>query len=196
MSDTRVKGMEEQMRGTMVCAALLASALVAAGCAGTDATAPSAVKANAVLDRGVSNGAEQRVTGSAFIILPWANNAPEQYSVSAIRHADGTVSGELEEFSAQDGGQRVHATIACFTVVGNTARLAAKVDRSTVPFGPVGTYVIWTLVDNGQGKSAPPDLTTDLFFGGDERIALFHCNAGVKLDPFFPSLRGNLQVDG
>jgi hypothetical protein len=140
----------------------------------------------------VSGG--QRVTGSATVILPDHGNALEHYSVSAIRHADGSVTGEFEEYSEQDGGQRIHASIVCFNVIGNSARLAARIDQTNVPFGPVGSYVVWSVVDNGEGARSLPDQTTDIFFGGTAAQADFQCATGFNLAPYFSSIRGNLQV--
>ena len=139
--------------------------------------------------------AGNRVTGSATILLPNFDNALERYSVSAIRHDDGSVSGDFEEFSAQEGGQRIHANVVCFNVTGNSARLAAQIDQTNVSFGPVGSYVVWSVIDNGEGAKSPPDQTTDIFFGGNAAQAQFHCDVGFNLAPFFESLRGNLQVD-
>jgi hypothetical protein len=104
------------------------------------------------------------------------------------------VSGEFEEYSAQQGGQRIHAQIVCFTVTGNSARLAARIDQTNVPFGPVGSYVVWSVIDNGQGTRSAPDQTTDVFFGGTAAQAEFHCRTGYNLAPYFSSFRGNLQV--
>jgi hypothetical protein len=142
----------------------------------------------------VAKGDGQHVTGSATIILPAFENASERYSLSAIRHNDGSVTGEFEEFSEQDGGQRIHAHVVCFTVTGNSARLAAQIDQTNVSFGPVGSYVVWSVVDNGEGAKATPDQTTDVFFGGTAAQADFHCLTGFPLAPYFSSLRGNLQV--
>ena len=137
---------------------------------------------------------EQHVTGSAAIILTLHQNALEHYSLSAIQHKDGSVSGEFEEYSGQDGGQRIHAKIACVGITGNTARLAAQIDETNVPFGPIGSYVVWTVVDNGEGAKSAPDESTDVFFNGTEAQAQFHCRVGFNLAPFFPSIRGNIQV--
>ena len=141
----------------------------------------------------VSSSAGAQVTGDIAILLPGFDNALEQYSVSAIRHRDGSVSGELEEKSEQQGGQHIHARLVCVTVTGNSARLAARLEKSNVPFGPVGSYVVWSVIDNGNGK-AHPDQTTDIFFGATEANAEFHCATGFNLAPYFNSVRGNLEV--
>jgi len=177
--------------------AMTLGALGVIGC-GTDsgtATSPRAAVASSSFSMAKgSDGAGDHVTGSATIILPAFGNALERYSLSAIRHNDGSVSGEFEEFSGQDGGQRIHAHVACFTVTGNGARLAAQIDQTNVSFGPVGSYVVWSVIDNGEGAKAAPDQTTDIFFGGTLAQAEFHCRTGFPLTPYFSSLRGNLQV--
>lgn len=184
------------MRGS-VCGMLAMAGVVMAGTGcGSDVTAPRSAIAppSASFAKGGGDDSGDRVTGSAAIVLPGFANSLEHYSVSAIRHRDGSVSGELEEFSEQDGGQRIHGSVVCFTVAGNTARLAARLDRSDVPFGPVGSYVIWSVVDDGTGKAAEPDLSTDIYFGADERVARFHCDTGAPLAPYYPSVRGELHV--
>ena len=142
-----------------------------------------------------ATGAEHHVTGNATVILPLHGDALEHYALSAIQHSDGRVSGEFEEYSQQDGGQRIHAQVYCFTVTGNTARLAARIDETNVSFGPVGSFVVWSVIDNGQGAKAAPDQTTDIFFGGTQAQADFQCRTGFNLAPYFSSLRGNLHID-
>ena|SRR5689334_2780422 len=171
--------------------ALGASVLIACG-TNSEPTSPRLTPSQPSFS--VSGTAGEQVTGSATIILPAFDNALERYSLNAIRHNDGSVTGEFEEFSAQEGGQRIHAHVVCFTVTGNSARLAAQIDQTNVYFGPVGSYVVWSLIDNGEGAKAAPDQTTDIFFGGTAAQADFHCRTGFPLAPYFSSLRGNLQV--
>jgi hypothetical protein len=153
-------------------------------------------RVDAAFDRvAAASGTQQQVTGFANILLPFFQNAEEKYSNSAIRHADGTVSGQFELKSAQDGGLRIHGDVVCFTIIGNMARLAGQIDQSSTPSIPEGTYVIWTVVDNGEGQNDPPDLTSDFigpFTGAG--AAAFHCSTGINVGPFYPVQSGNLQV--
>ena len=179
------------MHGVWKGAMLLGAAGSLACGANSDTTSPRFTIAQpnlSIVDAG------QRVTGNATVLLPNFGNALERYSLSAIRHADGSVSGEFEETSEQEGGQRIHAHVVCFTVTGNSARLAAQIDQTNVDFGPPGSYVVWSVIDNGEGAKSPPDQTTDVFFGGTAAQAEFHCRTGFNLAPYFSSLRGNLQV--
>ena len=172
------------------------AALAVIGCGNDSGTPTSPQPGRSPVSHSVvaSTDAGDHVTGSATIILPAFNNALERYSIEAKRHADGSVTGEFEEFSAQQGGQRIHAHVVCFTVTGNNARLAAQIDQTNVSFGPVGSYVVWSVIDNGQGAKAAPDQTTDIFFGGTAAQAAFQCSTGFNLAPYFSSIRGNLDV--
>ena len=171
---------------------LCAVALIGCG-AGSELTTPRMSAASPSVSARAAR--QERVTGSATILLPLHGNALEHYSVSAIRQSDGSVTGEFEEYSEQEGGQRIHATVYCFTVTGNSARLAARIDQTNVSFGPVGSYVVWSVIDNGEGGKSQPDETTDIFFGGTQAQADTQCRTGFNLAPYYPSLRGNLQVE-
>ena len=171
---------------------LCAVALIACS-ASSDLTTPRPTAAASIVSARTTH--QERVTGSATIILPQFDNAQERYSLSAIRQNDGSVTGEFEEFSEQEGGQRIHARVYCFTVTGNSARLAARIEQTNVSFGPVGSYVVWSVRDNGEGAKAPPDETTDIYFGGTQAQADTHCRTGFPLAPYYQSFRGNLQVE-
>jgi len=139
-----------------------------------------------------AGGATEQVTGHANIFLT-VFQAEEKYSNSAIRHRDGSVSGEFEIKSEQDGGLRVHGNVICFTIVGGQlARMAGVVEQSDADFVPPGTPVVWTIVDNGEGNNDPPDLTSDFFLATPAQ-AQFHCDVGFAL-AFLPVRGGNLQV--
>ena len=125
----------------------------------------------------------------------------DRYSLSAIRHLDGTVSGEIEEHVRTADGDFVrsgHGTILCFTINGNIARIGGIVDHVTVapPADPPppGTPFILTVVDNGQGDNDPPDVASTPATVSSLERALFHCSDGVSLRLMFPAVRGNIQV--
>src|SRR2546428_654883 len=93
-----------------------------------------------------AQSAEDSVTGHVEFVS--AAGTLDSYSVSAIRHRDGTVSGEAEEHVRTPAGDFVrsgHATIICFTITGNIARIGAIVDHSTTV--PPGTEAFLTVVD-------------------------------------------------
>jgi hypothetical protein len=137
-------------------------------------------------------GATQQVTGHANVFLP-SFDAEQKYSNSAIRHADGRVSGQFELRSEQDGGVRVHGRLTCFTIVGNNmARMGGVIEQSSLPI-LAGLDVVWTIIDMGEGSGDPPDLTSD-FFPAPTGVAQAHCAVGFELGSFLPVLGGNLQV--
>lgn len=181
----------------------------AVGCsAGRDVTEPGArakapVEASASRSGGAggAGGDEemQKVTGSALFQIDYAGNPFQHFSVAAIRHRDGSFSGAFEEKSEQDGGQREMGEIYCFSIVADTARIAGLIKKSTVPFGPPGSYVIWNVVDGGKahGHDRDTDFTTDFFFGGTQAQAQAHCAANLlRGQKYYPVLRGELKVDG
>jgi hypothetical protein len=136
-------------------------------------------------------GATQQVTGHANVFLP-VFQAEQRYSNSAVRHANGTFSGEFQLISEQEGGITIHGDVLCFTIVANRiARMAGVIERSD-PEGFAGAHVVWTVVDNGEGANSTPDQTSD-FFLVPPAVAQTHCAVGFAL-PLLPVLSGNLQV--
>ena len=178
--------------------AMLLGALGMLGCStSSDSTSPRlnvVEPSNSISGAGDGRVKEQRVSGDPAIVLTTYNNALEFYRLNAVRHRDGSVSGEFDEFSQQDGGQWIHAKVFCFSIVGKTARLAARIERSNVAFGPSGSYVVWSVIDNDEGKRSRPDQTTDVYFGGTEAQARFHCDVGYPLAPYFSAIRGKIEV--
>ena len=180
--------MRTMHRGALV---LLGAATI--GCAaGPDRVAGPDRNTDALQPLLERSGLQQAVTGHANIFLP-NFQAEERYSQSAIRHADGSVTGEFELHSEQDAGIRIHGDVTCFTIVGNTARLGGVIEQSDDPAFE-GLDVVWTIVDNGEGNDGAPDLTSDFFLVGTGG-AQFHCAVGFPFAaPVLPVLSGNLQV--
>jgi hypothetical protein len=104
------------------------------------------------------------------------------------------VTGELELKQTRNGDQfRIHGTIVCVTVQGKLGRLAARVDRSTLPVVHSGDYLVWSVMDNdAEGSNRKTDFSTE-FFLFDRTVAEAHCNVGVNVAPFYP-VKGQLQV--
>jgi hypothetical protein len=173
---------------TMQRGAVLLCGAALIGCSGNadrELTAPEPILEAAA--------AGPHVTGHATVALPAFGGAEQKYSQSAIRHSDGSVSGEFQLKSEQEEpALRIHGNVICFTVVGNTARLGGVIEHSNTALAPPGTFVVWTVVDNGEGNKSPPDQTSD-FFVVDPATAQFHCAVGFNL-PLMPVVGGNLQV--
>ena len=159
-----------------------------AGCLTTAALAVLLVVPPA---RAVSD--EDSVTGHVEFVNALGNHI--RLSISAVRHHDGSVSGEAEEHAVTPAGdfiRRGHATVVRFTIAGNIARIGAIVDRSAGNAAPPGTEAFVTVVDNGQGANDPPDLASTPL-AGPPGTAQAHCDTGIAR-PLFPSQAGNIQV--
>ena len=137
--------------------------------------------------------AGQSVTGHAEFINP-RTGFRVSISGAAVRHADGSASGEFEQHvevaTTGEFVRRAHATVLCFTIVGNTARIGAVIDRAEGASAPPGTEIVGMLVDNGEGDDSP-DLASPTAPGS----ATAYCASGVTPPlPLFPVLHGNIQV--
>lgn len=117
--------------------------------------------------------AMQSVTGHyEFVGINTGNDF--KYSLSAIRHVNGDVSGEVEErttFNATgDLVRDMHGTVTCFVIAGNTAFIAGIVDR-VESFAPgqenlqPGAGFRMVVVDNGNGDDDQQDLGSNARFG-------------------------------
>lgn len=173
--------------------ALVIGSLVLLGCQDTIRNEPtaSAISANATATPGSS------ATGSGQII---SGAAPRRITFTAVRHADGDVSGEylLNTPGVEIPGffTRIHAHIICSRIVGNQARIGGVVDQSSDP-GFLGRDMAFLAEDNGEGASDPPDRLSPPFIPtGIENFAATFCEEPPQLtDP--PLLRienGNVQI--
>jgi hypothetical protein len=179
-------------RSPSVAALLLASGL-ALGCSGDldpNPTSPSLSSAITPLES--ANQGQQQVTGSIFINLADFGGAPQRMSFSAIRHRDGRVTGQFQIFSSQEPGVRVHGIVTCLGIDGNLARLGGAITRSSPPGFEGPTF--WRVVDNGEGRHAPPDLSSDLIPFVPPEIVEEFCTVGFDFPPLIPSPQGNIQV--
>lgn len=164
----------------------------------------SAVGPQALENSGSSltiSGNGQRVTG--HVNLPVFNfpglSIRERYSFNALRHPDGTVTGEWQVADKFDplGEFAFHGDVTCFTIASDnkTAWLGGIVERDP-GFGTTGLDANWTVVDNGEGNKAPPDQATDLTFGVPTGMAAVHCATGNGTTSIPPVniVGGNVQV--
>jgi hypothetical protein len=138
---------------------------------------------------------KQSVTGHyQFVGINTGNDF--KYSVAAIRHDDGSVSGEFEErvtlASTGEFIRQTHGTVTCFQIVGNVARIGGLVDNATDPRFLPGTEFRLIVVDNGQGASDPPDLGSNARFGFPGTAQAF-CDAGTAFN-LEPVQHGNVEV--
>jgi hypothetical protein len=176
---------------TLLCTASLA------GCGndgGFDPTSPSTAPVSSPQFQ--ATGAQQQITGVAFITLVEAGNAAERFTFSAVRHRDGRVSGQFQLFTEQAGGIRLHGTITCLGILSVdgelVGHLGGTITKSSFP-GLEGGNFIWTVVDEGEGGGALPDLASDLFGPTPPEVVEDFCAFAFGL-PINESERGNIQV--
>jgi len=83
------------------------------------------------------------------------------YSGSAVRMADGSARGQVNDTFA-GGGAGLHATIDCLHVAGNDAWLSGVIKHGTTPrgFDLAGFPVIFRVRDNGTSAAEPPDAVS------------------------------------
>ena len=148
------------------------------------------------LDEVATADVKQSVTGHyQFVGFNTGNDF--KYSLSAIRHADGSVSVEFEERvllnSTGEFIRQTHGTVTCFEIVGNMARIGGIVEHATDPrIVPGKAEFRLNVVDNGQGASEPPDLGSNARFGVPGTAQLF-CDAGAPFN-LEPVEHGNVEV--
>ena len=183
--------------------ALLCVGLALVGCERNPSaaiTAPAAAPGERSLQLSevdaVNNADEkQSVTGHhQFVGINTGNDF--KYSLSAIRHDDGSVSGEFEErvilASTSEFIRQTHGTVTCFQIVGNLARIGGVVDHATDPRFLPGTEFRLIVEDNGNGASDPPDRGSNARFGVPGSAQAF-CNAGTAFN-LEDVQHGNIEV--
>ena len=110
------------------------------------------------------------------------------FSFSAVKRADGTVTGEWQRF-ARAIGAKAHGDVTCFTINGNQVWLGGVVERTTTVPGEVA----WTVIDNGEGASSAPDQISLQSVGGGPGFADLLCAAQLPR-PMFDVEKGNIQI--
>lgn len=116
------------------------------------------------------------------------------FSFTAREQSDGTDTGQAQLRSRGLQNTPIHMDLDCLRVTGNTATMTGVVTRIAEPLPPffvVGSRVGFTVVDNGEGPTPPPDLISLVSFFGP--IPPLNCNA-LFFPPTFPVEGGNVQV--
>jgi hypothetical protein len=115
----------------------------------------------------------------------------------AVRYADGTVAGEMEYHQSALGDRFLfHGKVTCISVYdGNRAKFGGKITRSDDPTIPVGIFMWFTVVDNGNGNASQPDRSSILGIG-DEAANDRFCASPAPPNPRFSAdiTSGNIHV--
>jgi len=125
---------------------------------GTDVAGPMAVGANS------GTGVVHQVSVGGHD-LDIAGTTDANFSLVAIEHGDGSVTGQwTDQFGQQEGG--FHAAINCLRVVGNQAWVSGVITSGSVPgFDLTGLPVATRVSDNGSSANDPPDQISFSFIG-------------------------------
>ena len=106
---------------------------------------------------------------------------------------DGSADGWFNYRDVEDGTPFTAAgAVTCLTVIGNDAWVGGTITHSNDP-KMVGLGGWWHVTDNGEGATAPPDITTFLGVGSLEATQAFCDNHPAYRFPF-PIDGGDIQV--
>jgi hypothetical protein len=134
-------------------------------------------------------------TGEARIVLSdridpvCGSTCSQRMTMNSVDIGDGIAVGQFDLFSEEGGGIRLHGSMTCLRVDGNVAQVGGVVTQSDIQ-ELIGLQVTWLVVDNGEGKGAPADQTSDLFGNRD-------CESDITSHPrfvLFDAIQGNIQV--
>ena len=139
----------------------------------------------------------ESVTGSGHITRfnddteGWRN-----FTLSAKKGTDGTVTGRFEVVNRLfDPQARASGSITCFSIAddGKTVRMGGIIEKSNIA-EIVGTWRIWIVRDNGEGRGAPPDeISVGLEWVESEAAAMAFCASDEERE-LRPIEAGNIQV--
>lgn len=125
------------------------------------------------------------VTVAAVLFTLGSGTALAQVVASATGSGQFHVSGDLRTFTFnantdisgnttgqtqgnnRNAGVKWHGTLDCLNVVGNVATMSGVITDITPGLGDpflVGNFILFQVIDNGQGQNGPPDLISLTFF--------------------------------
>lgn len=123
----------------------------------------------------------------------------QRLTFTARRDADGSVRGNILYVQEVFGERfRFKGNVSCISVYdGNRVKFGGPVTQSSDASVPVGIFMWFHSIDNGQGAAAAPDQTTGFGLGDNAANEAF-CNSAALPNPRFLSdvTGGNLDVTG
>ena len=178
---------------------LICSAVLVLGCDGTGPAAPAASDPPLPL-LAQSGGSVPILTGSGHHTRVIGTEEDlTTFSFTAVRQADGSVSGRYQyDFRAR--GFAVLGTVTCVSTDGTQAWVGGTVDQVITDIPDfeslLGLEMWWRSIDNGEGLSAPPDLTSGIGFEipGNPTTAESWCRDQPEVLPLRVVEKGNIQL--
>jgi len=125
------------------------------------------------------------VTGNSHLPVG-ANMATRDYNI--VLRADGGVAGFYHALARGPGGAHLRVRMDCLHVVGNQAWATGTV-VSAVGAANIGRPYSFRFIDNGEGRTAPPDEV------GIARFQYYDCTTEPDI-PLRQLTVGNIQVRG
>jgi len=172
------------MRSMMAAGALLC-ALAGAACA------PEVRDGGPLEPAFSSGGVVESARGSGHY---FAGDQIRTLAFSAVRHADGTVSGEYQ-INVHASALWFHVTVECMLTSGNVAWIGGHIDRSSDAAVVIpGTVSYFWMVDNGEGAGAPADIVSVARINDVDAALEEFCTEGPTVLPPREIVNGNVQV--
>ena len=168
---------------------LLAVAYLLIGC-DSPTTMPTALKVPTLsLAVGGGNGVQHRVSVGSHDFTPPGEDA--NFSLIAIEHADGSVTGQWEDqFGPGNGAEGgYHIAVDCVSVQGNRAWIGGVVTKA-LNEALIGTRAFTEVEDNGTSANDPPDRISYSYAGYPP---VYQCQQFAL--PLFPLSGGEVKVD-
>ena len=167
------------------------SAIAALACDAAEPVSPSLAAAA---------GATPVISGSGHHVRADATGEElTTFSFTAVRHADGTVSGHYQ-YDFRLRGFAIHGKVTCVSTSGNQAWVGGTVDK-VITDNPafeslLGLEMWWRSIDNGEDASASPDMTTGVGFEleGNPTTAESWCRDQPAVLPLRVVADGQIQV--
>ena len=168
---------------------LLAVAYLLIGC-DSPTTMPTALKVPTLsLAVGGGNGVQHRVSVGSHDFSDPGQDA--NFSLIAIQHADGSVTGQWEDQLGPGNGAEggFHIAVDCLSVQGNQAWIGGVITKAPDE-ALVGTRALTEVEDNGTSANDPPDKISYTYNG----LSTFYQCQHFTL-PLFPLSGGEVKVD-
>ena len=150
-------------------------ALALASCDGEIPAGPDAVLTDTGLDA-KAYPATRSVTGQG---TSWYERPGSEgwtvISLNARLMPDGTPKGNFHWlWRSRDPGGRIFVKVSCLTIVGNEAWMVGQASQAGNPDN-IGKWMGLYVVDNGEGRNAPPDEIAQRWFGPQPDVARQFC---------------------
>ncbi len=172
---------------------LAAVALAALACQQAAPTAPTANSVGTPLfasQANNGNGVLHKVSAGGADV-DFSAHTDANFSLTAIEHGDGSVTGEWsDQFGQGDGG--IHVAVDCLEVDGNQAWIGGEITHGTANGVDVtGERALTRVADIGTSANDPPDLISFSVFPVPPQ---FTCHGKFDL-PLFPMTDGQVTVN-